>query len=282
MSAPIFSLQGQTAVVTGCTRGIGQAVAIGLAEAGADVILVQVFRKQLSMKSHERRAMLIPAKQRDTSVTSTKEAIEKLGRKAWIYTADMADQQSVKALTPKILADGHEVRILVTCAGIQRRHPCEEFPDSDFNEVMQVNLNAVFTLCRDVGAHMLHLEPSPTTGRRGSIINFASLLTFQGGFTVPAYAASKGAVGQVTKSFANEWTSKGITVNAIAPGYIETDMNTALLNNPERLASISARIPAGRWGSPDDFKGTTVYLASRASAYVSGHTLVVDGGWMGR
>ncbi|KFG82989.1 2-deoxy-D-gluconate 3-dehydrogenase [Metarhizium anisopliae] len=260
MSAPIFSLQGQTAVVTGCTRGIGQAVAIGLAEAGADVILVQ----------------------RDTSVTSTKEAIEKLGRKAWIYTADMADQQSVKALTPKILADGHELRILVTCAGIQRRHPCEEFPDSDFNEVMQVNLNAVFTLCRDVGAHMLHLEPSPTTGRRGSIINFASLLTFQGGFTVPAYAASKGAVGQVTKSFANEWTSKGITVNAIAPGYIETDMNTALLNNLERLASISARIPAGRWGSPDDFKGTTVYLASRASGYVSGHTLVVDGGWMGR
>jgi 2-deoxy-D-gluconate 3-dehydrogenase len=147
---------------------------------------------------------------------------------------------------------------------------------------MQVNLNAVFTLCRDVGAHMLHLEPSSTTGRRGSIINFASLLTFQGGFTVPAYAASKGAVGQVTKSFANEWTSKGITVNAIAPGYIETDMNTALLNNPERLSSISARIPAGRWGSPDDFKGTTVYLASRASAYVSGHTLVVDGGWMGR
>lgn len=259
MSA-FFSLQGQTAMVTGCTRGIGQAVAIGLAEAGADVILVQ----------------------RDTSVTATREAVEKLGRKAWIYTADMADQESVKALTPRVVADGHQIRILVTCAGIQRRHPCEEFPDSDFNEVMQVNLNAVFTLCRDVGAHMLKLDPSPTTGRRGSIINFASLLTFQGGLTVPAYAASKGAVGQVTKSFANEWTAKGITVNAIAPGYIETDMNTALLNNPERLASISARIPAGRWGSPEDFKGTTVYLASRASAYVSGHTLVVDGGWMGR
>lgn len=156
------------------------------------------------------------------------------------------------------------------------------FANNHNPQVMQVNLNAVFTICRDIGAHMLHLEPSPTTGRRGSIINFASLLTFQGGLTVPAYAASKGAVGQVTKSFANEWTSKGITVNAIAPGYIETDMNTALLNNPERLASISARIPAGRWGSPEDFKGTTVYLASRASAYVSGHTLVVDGGWMGR
>ncbi|XWW94286.1 hypothetical protein V2A60_002229 [Cordyceps javanica] len=260
MASSMFSLEGHTAMITGCTRGIGQAVAVGLAEAGADVVLVQ----------------------RDTSVVETKNLIEALGRKAWIYTADMAVQEQVAALTPKILADGHEIRILVNCAGIQRRHLCEEFPVSEFNEVIQVNLNAVFTLCRDVGAHMLKLEPSPVTGRRGSIINFASLLTFQGGLTVPAYAASKGAVGQLTKSFANEWTSKGITVNAIAPGYIETEMNTALLANPERLASISARIPAGRWGSPDDFKGTAVYLASRSSAYVSGHVLVVDGGWMGR
>lgn len=143
-------------------------------------------------------------------------------------------------------------------------------------------MKAVFTLTRDVGAHMLELEPSPTTGRRGSIINYASLLTFQGGLTIPAYAASKGAVGQMTKSFANEWAHRGIAVNAIAPGYIETDMNAALLNDPGRLSSINARIPAGRWGSPEDFKGTTVYLASKASAYVSGHTLVVDGGWMGR
>lgn len=159
---------------------------------------------------------------------------------------------------------------------------CHEFPDNDFNEVMQVNLNAVFTLSRDVGAHMLKLEPSPVTGRRGSIINYASLLSFQGGLNVPAYAASKGAVAQLTKSMANQWSADGITVNAIAPGYIETEMNTALLNDKERLASISARIPAGRWGTPDDFKGTTVYLASRASGYVSGHVLVVDGGWMGR
>ncbi|PWI76831.1 2-deoxy-D-gluconate 3-dehydrogenase [Purpureocillium lilacinum] len=260
MASSLFSLEGHTAVVTGCTRGIGQAVAVGLAEAGADLILVQ----------------------RDTSNTATKEAVERLGRKASIYTADMGSREQVAALTPKILADGHQVRILVTCAGIQRRHKCEVFPDSDFDEVMQVNLNAVFTLCRDLGAHMLSLDPSPATGRRGSIINFASLLTFQGGLTVPAYAASKGAVGQLTKSFANEWTSRGVTVNAIAPGYIETEMNTALLNDPERLASISARIPAARWGSPDDFKGTAVYLASRASGYVSGHTLVVDGGWMGR
>ncbi len=145
-----------------------------------------------------------------------------------------------------------------------------------------MNLNTVFTLCRDIGAHILDLAPSPVTGRRGSIINFASLLTFQGGLTVPAYAASKGAVGQLTKSLANEWTSKGITVNAIAPGYIETEMNTALLNDAARLRSISERIPAGRWGVPEDFKGSVVFLASKSSAYVSGHVLVVDGGWMGR
>ncbi|KAH7358650.1 2-deoxy-D-gluconate 3-dehydrogenase [Plectosphaerella cucumerina] len=260
MAASFFSLEGQTALVTGGTRGIGQALAIGLAEAGADVLLVQ----------------------RDESVTSTRDEIRKLGRKSEIYTADLSSASSVAALVPKVLADGHQIRILVNCAGIQRRHPCHEFPDNDFNEVMQVNLNAVFTLSRDVGAHMLKLEPSPVTGRRGSIINYASLLSFQGGLNVPAYAASKGAVAQLTKSMANQWSADGITVNAIAPGYIETEMNTALLNDKERLASISARIPAGRWGTPDDFKGTTVYLASRASGYVSGHVLVVDGGWMGR
>ncbi|KAG7130426.1 2-dehydro-3-deoxy-D-gluconate 5-dehydrogenase like protein [Verticillium longisporum] len=242
----MFSLEGQTALLTGGTRGIGQSVAIGLAEAGANVLLVQ----------------------RDTAVTTTRDAIRALGRTSEIYTADLSDPASI--------------RILVNCAGIQRRHPAHKFPDNDFNEVLQVNLNAVFTVTRDIGAHMLELEPDAVTGRRGSIISYASLLSFQGGFTVPAYAASKGAVAQLTKSFANEWTSKGVTVNAIAPGYIETDMNEALLADKERLASISARIPAGRWGSPEDFQGTTVYLASRASGYVSGHTLVVDGGWMGR
>lgn len=140
----------------------------------------------------------------------------------------------------------------------------------------------MFTLCRDIGAQMLTLEPSPSTGRRGSIINFASLLSFQGGLTVPAYAASKGAVAQLTKALSNEWTSKGITVNAIAPGYIETEMNTALLADEGRLRGISERIPAGRWGVPEDFKGSVVFLASKSSAYVSGHALVVDGGWMGR
>ncbi|KAH8884234.1 NAD(P)-binding protein [Thozetella sp. PMI_491] len=256
----MFSLEGHTALVTGGTRGIGQAVAIALAEAGSDVLLVQ----------------------RDDSSTETLKAVQSLGRKAAIYTADLSSPEDVEKLVPKVLADGHQIRILVNCAGIQRRHPCHQFPTSDFNEVIQVNLNTVFTLCRDVGAHMLTLDPSPATGRRGSIINFASLLTFQGGLTIPAYAASKGAIGTMTMSFSNELSSKGINVNGIAPGYIDTDMNTALLNNPERLASINQRIPAGRWGKPEDFKGTTVFLASKASAYVTGTTLLVDGGWMGR
>ncbi|KAK7748357.1 hypothetical protein SLS62_008620 [Diatrype stigma] len=256
----IFSLKGETALITGATRGIGQAVAIGLAEAGADIILIQ----------------------RNTTATETKEKIEALGRKAYIYTADLLSASDVEALTPRILADGHTIRVLVNCAGVQIRHPPEAFPTSDFDAVMQVNLGATFVLCRDVGAHMLGLEPSAATGRRGSVVNFASLMTFQGGLNVPAYAASKGAVGQLTKSLANSWTARGVTANAVAPGYVATDMNEALLADADRLASITARIPAARWADPEDFKGTVVYLATRSSAYVSGHTLVVDGGWMGR
>jgi len=149
--------------------------------------------------------------------------------------------------------------------------------------VIQVNLSSVFTLCREFGAHLLSLDPSEfSNGHRGSIINVASLLTFQGGFTVPAYAASKGGVAQLTKALSNEWASKGINVNAIAPGYIATDMNVALINDPNRNAGIMARIPAGRWGAPEDFKGVIVFLASRASSYVSGEVITVDGGWMGR
>lgn len=220
--------------------------------------------------------------QRDTSNQSTLQSVEALGRKAWIYTADLSSPSDVAGLVPRVLADGHQVRVLVNCAGIQRRHPSERFPDGDFAEVLQVNLNTPFALCRDVAAHMLELPEHSTTGRRGSIINFGSLLSFQGGITVPAYAASKGGVAQMTKTFANEWTSRGVTVNCIAPGYIATDMNEALLNDPGRLKSISERIPAGRWGTPEDFKGPTVFLASKAGAYMSGHTLTVDGGWMGR
>ncbi|KAI9755038.1 MAG: hypothetical protein M4579_004441 [Chaenotheca gracillima] len=255
----LFSLEGQTAVVTGGTRGIGQSAAIALAEAGADILLLQ----------------------RDISQTATKEAVEQLGRVAKIYEVDLASNESVSTATATILKDGHQIDILVNCGGIQRRHPSHQFPNNDWNEVLQVNLTSVFTLCRDVGDHMLQKKPD-ASGRRGTIINFGSLLSFQGGITVPAYAASKGAVAQLTKALANEWTSKGITVNAIAPGYIATEMNTALMQDQERATSISARIPAGRWGLPDDFKAAVIYLAGRGSSYVSGHVLTVDGGWMGR
>jgi 2-deoxy-D-gluconate 3-dehydrogenase len=152
-----------------------------------------------------------------------------------------------------------------------------------YPQVLEVNLSSVFALCREFGAYLLARDASEfPSGRRGSIINVASLLTFQGGITVPAYAASKGGIGQLTKALSNEWISKGINVNAIAPGYIATDMNTALINDSNRNTAIMARIPAGRWGSPEDFKGAVVFLASRASGYVSGEILTVDGGWMGR
>jgi 2-deoxy-D-gluconate 3-dehydrogenase len=182
---------------------------------------------------------------------------------------------------PKILADNHNIHILLNCAGIQARHPAASFPDDDWNRVLQVNLNAVFTLCRDVGKHMLS-RPLDSRNRRGSIINVASLLSFQGGITVPAYAASKGGVAQLTKALSNEWAGQGICVNAIAPGYIATDMNEALIKDEERAGSILSRIPKGRWGEAEDFKGVVVWLASRASSYVSGEIVTVDGGWMGR
>jgi 2-deoxy-D-gluconate 3-dehydrogenase len=276
--------------------------------------------------------------QRDPSNTSTKLAIESLGRKATIYTADLGNQAEVSSVAPKILADGHDVSILVTCAGIQRRHPSHEFPLRDWDEVLQVNLTSVFTLCRDFGAYMLTRTASPAspaspasvagvtggvTGgagdssssrsssstadaidsssphpqsqsqpkpkphprhqpHRGSIINVASLVSFQGGLTVPAYASAKGGIAQLTKALSNEWAGHGINVNAIAPGYVRTDMNEALINNETRARQILERIPAGRWGEPEDFKGPVVWLASRASGYVSGEIVVVDGGWMGR
>lgn len=224
---------------------------------------------------------VLTKKQRDTSNTQTKEAVEKLGKKCQIYTADLASPSEVEKLVAKILADKHQIDILVNCAGVQSRHTPHQFPSDEWNRVIQVNLNTPFVLCRDVGAHMLSREPD-SNGRRGNIINIASLLTFQGGLNIPAYAASKGGVAQMTKGMSNDWASKGISINCIAPGYIATDMNEALIADKDRAASILARIPAGRWGTPDDFKGAIVFLASRAAAYISGEVLLVDGGWMGR
>ncbi|KAL2870906.1 putative 2-deoxy-D-gluconate 3-dehydrogenase [Aspergillus lucknowensis] len=259
----LFSLAGKTALVTGGTRGIGAAMAIALAEAGADIILVQ----------------------RDNSNTTTADTITRThARKAHIHTAELSDRASVKAIIPTLTAQGFHPTILLNCAGIQRRHPAEQFPDEDWDEVLSVNLTSVFTLCREFGAYLLsqpeaRFEPGK---KKGSIINVASLLSYQGGITVPAYAASKGGVGQLTKALSNEWVGKGINVNAIAPGYIDTDMNVALINDSNRNAGIMARIPAGRWGRPEDFKGPVVFLASEASSYVSGELVTVDGGWMGR
>ncbi|KAH8887609.1 2-deoxy-D-gluconate 3-dehydrogenase [Thozetella sp. PMI_491] len=255
----LFSLKGHLAVVTGGTRGIGQAMALSLAGAGSDIILIQ----------------------RDEKNLETKQKIEALGRKATVYTADLSSQAEVEGLTKRILDDGHDIDILVTCAGIQRRHPAHQFPMSDWDEVLQVNLTTVWTLCRDIGAYLLKRTPD-ATGRRGAIINVASLVSFQGGLTVPAYAAAKGGIAQLTKALSNEWSSQGVNVNAIAPGYVATDMNEALINNPERAASILARIPTGRWGTPQDFEGATVFLAGAGCRYVSGELLTVDGGWMGR
>ncbi|KAH8107524.1 NAD-binding protein [Phellopilus nigrolimitatus] len=273
----LFSLEGKIAVLTGGTRGIGQSLALALASAGADIVLIQ----------------------RDESNQETAEQIRdaSVGRRAWIVTCDLSSKEQVGELVKRITAPesedglGLNIDVLVNCGGIQRRHPAELFPDDDWQEVLQVNLSTVWTLARDVGHHMLERRENSIDGDmslpRGKIINIASLLSYQGdsssgGFTVPAYAAAKHGVLGTTKALSNEWSSKGINVNCIAPGYIDTDMNTALINNPTRARQIMERIPAGRWGAPADFAGAAIFLASSASDYVCGETLTIDGGWMGR
>ncbi|KAF2749159.1 NAD(P)-binding protein [Sporormia fimetaria CBS 119925] len=263
--AQLFSLEGQTAVVTGGTRGIGQAMAIALAEAGADIILIQV------------RNLL-----RDLSNTSTQSTIHSLSRKCDILPADLSLPSQLTPLLPSILSLVPRIDILLNAAGIQSRCPASSFPSESWDAVLSTNLTSVFTLCRDIGAHMLAQSPHPITHRRGSIINICSLLSFQGGITVPAYAASKGGVLQLTKALSNEWAGKGVNVNAVAPGYVGTDMNEALMRDEKRSTEILARIPMGRWGEPEDFKGVAVWLSGRGSGYVSGECVVVDGGWMGR
>ncbi|KAK9326893.1 2-deoxy-d-gluconate 3-dehydrogenase [Lipomyces starkeyi] len=257
----MFSLEGKTALVTGGTRGIGAAIAIGLAEAGADIILLQ----------------------RDSTRKHTLRAVEALGSKATIVECDLAKADEVKKIVSYITQDLDQmIDILVNCGGIQRRHPAENFPDEDWNEVLQVNLTTCFTLARDVGKHILQTMDKRPPGYRGKIINVASLVSFQGGITVPAYAAAKHGILGMTKALSNDWVGKGINVNAVAPGYIATEMNTALIANPARSKQIMERIPMGRWGAPDDFKGVVIFLASAASDYVAGDCIVVDGGWMAR
>jgi 2-deoxy-D-gluconate 3-dehydrogenase len=248
----IFSLQGKVALFTGGSRGLGKAMAIGLAKAGADVAVVG------------RRA--------DQDVI---DQIEACGVRGKFYEFDLADTDGIAGLVDTVKNDFGHIDILVNNAGVQKRHKAVEFPKADWDFVLNVNLSAVFLLCQEVGRHML-------AQGHGKIINIASLLSFQGGITVPAYAASKGAVAQLTKALSNEWASQGVNVNCIAPGYMDTEMNVALLADQARSQQIMTRIPAGRWGKPEDMIGAAVYLASTASDYVNGSTLVVDGGWMGR
>ncbi len=249
----MFNLTGKVAVVTGATRGIGQQLAIALAEAGADLALLQ----------------------REPEDQGTKAVIEGLGRHCIVVPCDLAHMDQVKQAIPAVISHFGKVDILVNNAGVQRRAPAVEFAETDWDDVLQVNLKAVWLLCQAAGRHM-------TERRQGKIINLASLLTYQGGITVPAYAAAKGGIGQLTKALANEWAKYRVNVNAIVPGYFATDMNEALLADQERNKQITERIPAGRWGSPEDMKGSIVFLASSASDYIHGHLLAVDGGWLGR
>jgi 2-deoxy-D-gluconate 3-dehydrogenase len=248
-----FSLEGRVALVTGAGTGIGGAIARALAAAGANVAC------------HGNKH--VPS---DTAVE-----IGKLGCRAVVLTGDLRDRATPDALVDATVRELGAIDILVNNAGIIRRSPAVEFSDDDWAAVVDVNLTSVFRLCRAAGKRMI-------AGGRGKIVNVSSLLAFQGGITVPAYAASKGGVAQLTKALANEWASKGVNVNAIAPGYIHTENTAALAADPVRNRQITERIPAGRWGEPADLGGAAVFLASRASDYVSGHVLVVDGGWMGR
>lgn len=255
MSDALFDLSGKLAVVTGASRGIGLAMAIALAEAGADIV---------GVSAH------MPDSGSDVQL-----AVEKLHRRFTGLRADFQSPEQVAELARTLHSLGRPADILVNNAGTIIRAPAESFSDADWQQVLQVNLTSQFTLTREVAQGMLELG-------RGKIIFTASLLSFQGGITVPAYTASKSAIAGLTKALANEWAARGVNVNAIAPGYIETDNTQALQDDPERRGAITARIPAGRWGTPRDLAGATVFLASRASDYVNGIVLPVDGGWLGR
>lgn len=250
----LFRLDGKVAIVTGASRGLGQGMAIGLAEAGADIVAVSTNLKNL-----------------DETVT----AVQHLGRKVLPLTCDVADVGDIKSAIAATMAAFGTIDILVNNAGTIRRAPAVEYSDEDWDTVINTNLNGLFRFCREAGKVMVEKQ-------RGKIINIASLLSFSGGITVPAYAASKGGVAQLTKALANEWARYNVQINAIAPGYFATDNTAALRANETRNAEISARIPTGKWGTPDELKGAAVFLASDASNYVNGHILLVDGGWMAR
>ncbi len=248
-----FRLAGRTALVTGARSGIGRACALALADAGADVVLWGRSEDGLAGVAAEVAAR---------------------GATAHVVAGDLADTAQVRGLAAEVVST-HQVDLLVNNAGIIRRAPAAETTWEDWRAVLDVNLDAAFVLSQVAGAPMLERG-------YGRIVNVASLLSFQGGVRVPAYAAAKHALAGLTKALANEWAATGVGVNAVAPGYVATDNTEALREDPDRERAIRERIPAGRWGAPEDIAGAAVFLCSPAAAYVHGHVLVVDGGWMGR
>ena len=255
IATDLFSLAGRKARVTGASGGLGAAIAIGLARAGADVV--------------------VHGELQPSDCDATCAAIRAAGGRVAAIAGDLSDAATPARLIAETVAALGGLDILVNNAGTIRRAPAEETADADWDFVLDVNLGSVFRLCRDAGRLML-------AAGRGKIVNIASLLSFQGGIRVPAYAASKSGVAAITKALANEWAGRGVNVNAIAPGYMRTNNTAALQADPVRSRQILERIPASRWGEPEDLVGAAVFLASRASDYVNGHILVVDGGWLAR
>jgi len=251
----LFSLPEKIALVTGCDKGIGKSFALALAEAGAHIIGV--------------------SRNLDPAGSDIQKKVEELGRKFYSFRADFSDRASVYAFLSKLKQDHPVIDILVNNAGTIMRNPAAEHSDEYWDQVISVNLNSQFVLAREIGKTMLQRG-------NGKIIFTCSMLSYQGGINVPGYTASKSAIAGLVKALANEWAGKGVNVNGIAPGYIATDNTEALRNDPVRSKSIMDRIPAGRWGNPDDLKGAIVYLASPASDYVHGTIINVDGGWMAR
>jgi len=251
----LFNLTGKKALVTGCRRGIGRAMAEALAEAGADIVGVSV-----SLEGPD---------------SEIAQSVKAAGRNFHGYACDFSERKALYAFIAQVTKDHPDIAILVNNAGAILRKPAAEHPDLYWDKILETNLSSHFILTREIAKGML-------ARKSGKIIFTASLLTFQGGITVPSYAASKGGVGSLVKALANEWAAHGVNVNAIAPGYIATDVTEALRKDPSRNPAILTRIPAGRWGLPADFKGAAVFLASPASDYVHGEILTIDGGWMGR
>ncbi len=249
-----FKLDGKVALVTGASAGLGQSMAVALAEAGADVAC------------HGRA---------DGDADETCHLVEKLGKRAFSVSGDMANREVPGSIAQKVFEEFGRIDILINNAGMIRRAPAVDFSEEDWSTVIEVNLSSIFRLSQAVGKMMIE-------NGGGKIVNIASLLSFQGGITVPAYTASKSGVAGLTKALANEWASKNINVNAIAPGYMATNNTAPLRADENRNRQILERIPAGRWGAPGDLNGTVIFLSSAASDYLQGHIVVVDGGWMAR